>query len=294
MPRHEIVVSTENTHYLAWQAMLFHYSCVKHLGRPPIIVVHKDDEPLLAGFERIQASGGRIQIAPNYRIENGVHYPPRNTAGTLRHVEADADYLVLCDCDMIFLQSLPFDDLMLTSRQVSFDYVGYLIPDAPQYQPYLDDVCRVVKVSPKKLRSIEINGGVPHVIPAQWQQPLSDAWFELMALFPNEGHANQVPPQKVWLAATWAIVIAMHRLKLKPVITQLCTSNGNEADPLPPLTATGPKMLHYCYGGSGFQKREYFTQEDVDKNVWAVRRNDGTVAGAIRQQLRDARKFYGL
>lgn len=294
MPRHEIVVSTENTHYLAWQAMLFHYSCVKHLGRPPIIVVHKDDEPLLSGFERIRAAGGRIQTAPNYRVENGDLYPPRNTAGTLRHVETDAEYLVLCDCDMIFLQPLPFEDLMLTSRQVSFDFVGYLVPDAPQYQPFLDNVCRTVGVAPENLRRVEINGGVPHVIPAQWQRPLSDEWFELMALFPNEERDDQCPPQKVWLAATWAIVIAMHRLGLEPVSTRLCTSNGHEADPLPPLNATGPKMLHYCYGGPGFHKREYFSQADAEQNVWDVRPNDGTLAGIIRQQLRDVRQYYGL
>ena len=294
MPRHEFVVATENIPYLAWQAMLFHYSCVRHMGVAPIIVVHKDDEPLHPGFERIQAAGGQVQTAPNYRIVNGVYYPPRNTAGTLRHVQTDAEYIVLCDSDMIFLQPLPLKDLLLKPRQVSFDFVSYLVPDGPQYQPYLDNICRSVGVDPKKLRTLEINGGVPHVIPTRWQQPLSNEWFELMSLFPNEPLGEGCQPQSVWLAATWSIVIAMHRLKLKPVMTRFCTSNAHESQPLPSLTPDGPKMLHYCYGGSGFNKRDYFHSIDAEQNVWAVPPDDGTIAGAIRQHLRDARQFYGL
>src|SRR5262245_51510471 len=111
MPRFELVVSAENNAYLAWQAMLFHYSCLQHQRQAPIVVVHKDDEPLFPGFERIRAAGGIVQTAPNYRKYGGVNYPPRNTAATLRHVVSDADYVVVFDPDMIFLQPLPLDNL---------------------------------------------------------------------------------------------------------------------------------------------------------------------------------------
>ena len=46
-PRFDFVVSAENNYYLAWQAMLFHFSCLKHTGRAPIIVVHGDEPELL-------------------------------------------------------------------------------------------------------------------------------------------------------------------------------------------------------------------------------------------------------
>src|SRR5438132_770018 len=96
-PCFQVVVSAENNTYLVWQAMLFHYSCLRYLGHAPIIVVHTDGEPLLPGFACITAAGGVVQTAPNYRRVGGVNYPPRNTAGTLRHVQTDAEYLVLCD-----------------------------------------------------------------------------------------------------------------------------------------------------------------------------------------------------
>ena len=305
MPRHEIVVSTENNHYLVWQAMLFHFSCVTHLGRPPIVMVHKHDEPLLAGFERIRASGGIVQTAPSYRDINGVLYPPRNTAGTLRHVETEADYIVLCDPDMLFLQPFPFDELMLTGRQVSFDFVGYLAPEAAVYQPTLDNVCRAAGLAPEKLRQPVVNGGVPHVIPTVWQKQLSDEWFELMELFPTIGAprteaggdgsaASDTAPHKDWLATMWAVVMAMHRLNLEPVPTNLCVTNCGEDRLLPPLEAAGPRMLHYCYGGPGFDKRRFGSPPDSAAAVWNVPPDDGTISGAIRRQLREARRFYGL
>ncbi len=305
MPRHEIVVSTENNHYLAWQAMLFHYSCLKQHGRPPIVMVHKQDEPLLPGFERIRASGGIVQTAPSYREIDGVHYPPRNTAGSLRHVETDADYIVLCDPDMLFLQPLPFQELTFTNRQVSFDFAGYLEPDADVYQPTLDNVCRAAGIAPEKLRRPIVNGGVPHVIPTILQKPLSDEWFELMELFPTLGtppsetdndspSANGVDPHKDWLATMWAVVMAMHRLNLEPLMTKLCVTNCYGEDSLPPLDAAGPRILHFCYGGSGFDKRQFSSSNDSDTAVWNVPPSDSTINGAIRRQLREASQYYGI
>lgn len=304
MPRHEIVVSTENNPYMAWQAMLFHYSCVTHLGRTPIVVVHKGDELLLPGFERIRASGGIVQTAPNYRVVDGVLYAPRNTAGSLRHVETDAEFIVLCDPDMLFLQSFPFDELTLGSRQVSFDFVGYLDPAIAAHQPALDDVCRAAGIAPEKLRHPVVNGGVPHVIPAVWQGKLSDEWFELMELFPtiDPSHSDfgrtapcpdEAVPQKDWIVTMWAIVMALHRLNLEPVVTKLCVTNCHEG-PLPPLDVAGPKMLHYCYGGPGFEKRIFEESHDAEEAVWIVPPDDGTISGAIRRQLREAGRFYGL
>lgn len=294
MPRHEIVVCTENNHYLVWQTMLFHFSCVTHLGRAPIVMVHQQGEPLLPGFERIRDTGGRLQLAPSYSNSHGVYYPPRNTAGSLKHVETDADYIVLCDSDMLFLQPLSFDELTLSDRQMSFDFVGYLQPDVPEYQPTLDNVCRQAGLDPRRLRQPVVDGGVPHVIPTRWQGPLSESWLELMELFPADSTADSGEASKTWLTAMWALVMAMHRLELEPVTTRLCLSNHLEDQPLPPLGPAGPKMLHYCYGAERFNKRNYATPEAAESHVWNVPDDDGSIAGAIRQQLRDARKFYGI
>lgn len=296
MPRHQLVISTENNHYLVWQAMLFHFSCMKHHGQPPIVVVHKQDEPLLSGFERIRDAGGVVQTAPTYRDRNGVHYPPRNTAGSLRHVVADADYLVLCDPDMFLLQPLPFADLTLEQRQVSFDFVGYLNPDAEVYQPMLDNVCHEIGFAPERLRQPLVDGGVPHVIPMAWQESLSSEWFEVMEQFPTivPSPPDVGVPRKDWLATMWALVIAMHRLELEPVMTNLCVTNCQEDQSPPALVPQGPALMHYCYGGPGFNKRCFATSSGADTEVWNVPAEDDTVSGLIRRQLHEARDFYGL
>ena len=305
MPRHEIVVCTENNHYMAWQSMLFHPSCVRLLGQAPIFMVHTTDQPLLPGFERIRAAGGRLQMAPNYREINGVSYPPRNTSGTLRHVQTDADYIVLCDPDMVFLQPWPWTELTLKEHQISFDLVGDMDPDRAVYQPSLDDVCRRAGVDPQRLRNPLFNGGVPHVIPIRQQQPLSELWLEMMELFPNvppvpitdggtPSRGSQLGKKQEWLCSMWALIIAAERLNLEPVLTRHCISTLFGGRPLPPLTTAGPWMIHYCYDEDGFRKRGYNTAVAAERDVWTVAPDDGTVCGNIRAQLLQAREFYGL
>ncbi len=302
---HEIVVSTENNPYQVWQAMLFHASCVRYLGQVPIVVVHTDGQPLLPGFNRIRDAGGHIQTAPNYRQLNGVNYPPRNTAATLRHVQTDAEYIVLCDPDMVFLQPLLWHELNLAEHQISFEFVGYMDPDISKYQPTLDDVCRRAGVDPELLRNPQTNGGVPHVIPTRHQRTLSDLWLELMELFPsispcppNEPGARprecHIGPQKDWLCTMWALIMAARRLNLKPVLTQMCITTQNGGQPLPPVNAAGPRMIHYCYQDRSFDKHLFDTPEAAECGVWNVPGDDGSVCGNIRGQLRQACEFYGL
>lgn len=305
MPRFEVVVSTENNPYMVWQAMLFHASCVRHLGRAPIVMVHNDGRPLLDGFEKIRAAGGRIQTAPDYRVVNGVNYPPRNTAATLKHVVADSDYLVLCDPDMVFLQPLPWKRLALDDRQVSFDFVGYLDASVEAYQPAVDDVCRQVKIDPQRLRNPLYNGGVPHVIPIRQQQPLSELWLNLMEQFPDVAPCSpeipgarprgcHVGPQKDWLSTMWALVMAVERLELQPVLTRLCVTTQNGGHPLPSNEALGPCLIHYCYENAGFKKHQYDTLEAAQRTVWQVAEGDSSICGNVRDQLRWACDFYRL
>ena len=57
----DVVTSVQNHPYNAWQAMLLHYTCCKHLRRAPLVVVHAPrEQPLDPGFERIREAGGRI------------------------------------------------------------------------------------------------------------------------------------------------------------------------------------------------------------------------------------------
>ena len=124
-PTFDFVISVENSHYMAWQAMLFHYSCLEQTGRAPIIVVHGDESPLLPEFELIKKKGGRIQRARNFRHDGGVEYAVRNTAGTLCSVQADADFLIICDPDFVFLAPPSFDRYCVARDAVSVDEIGH-------------------------------------------------------------------------------------------------------------------------------------------------------------------------
>lgn len=302
----EIVVSTENNHYMVWQAMLFHASCMRHLGQAPIVMVHQHaGDSLLPGFQQIQATGGRVQTAPDFRQVDGVNYPPRNTAASLKYVQTDADFIVLCDPDMIFLQSPPWANLGLTERQVSFEAVGYLNPDVEIYQPAVNDSARRAGVDPAGLRNPAFNGGVPHVIPRKHQQRLSQHWLEIMELFPNVPPAPlddpgarprgcHIGPQKDWLCTMWALAMACLRLDLEPIQTRYCITTQNGGRPLPEVTSGGPCMIHYCYQDYGFGKHSYDTEESARATVWNQPEDDGTVCGKIRSQLRDACEFYGI
>ena len=84
--RYRIVVSAENTPYMAWQAKLFHFSCVSHLNHSPIFIVHECGSKWRRDFQELADAGAIVSRAPSYRItSNGDDYPPRNAAGTLLH-----------------------------------------------------------------------------------------------------------------------------------------------------------------------------------------------------------------
>lgn len=301
-PTVEVVASTENTHYMMWQAMLFHYSCVKHLGQVPTIVVHHDGEPLLPGFERIAQRGGRIQAAPNYRAHKGVDYPPRNSAGSLLQLQTDADFVFLCDPDMIFLHRIPFEKYLLREDQISFDAVEYLIPKKAEFEGQLESICDRAGVPLQTLFDRPISGGVPHMIPRSKQRAVSQDWFDCMELFPTfdlgpdfeRPRELRAVPHQFWTTTMWALVLTAHRLKLEAVITHHCVLNywGSAALPVP--GADGPSMIHYCYSNEGFDKRAHHDALAAERTVWNLPPDDGTISGAIRGQLRAAREYFEI
>ena len=111
--RYRIVVSAENTPYLAWQAKLFHFSCVSRLNDSPIFIVHEHGSKWRRDFQELADAGAIVSRAPSYRItSNGDDYAPRNTAGTLLHAaelcSAKDEFIVLFDPDMIFVRQPNF------------------------------------------------------------------------------------------------------------------------------------------------------------------------------------------
>lgn len=302
----EIVVCSANTTYLVWQAMLFHYSCVTYAGRVPIIVVHKNaHEELLSGYQRIRDAGGIVQIAPDYQSFGGVNYPPRNTPAALRHVETSASNIVLCDADMIFLNDHPLDVWCSLARQVTFDAVPYLNAEGPRHREMLQDVCPKAGVDYQQLVDTPLSGGVPHCLPADLRRELADDWLACIERFPTiDPYPTEVAgapsrrldsgPQKPWLTAMWALVLAIHRLGLATSMTRSCVSNLKGERFIESLDPPNPDMIHYCYDHAGFNKHNYHTDDAAERKVWQQPAGDGSICGAIRRQISEARQFYGL
>ena len=293
----DIIISAGNNPYQLWQAMLFHYSCWKHQGQIPLIVVHNGDEPLLEGFNRIAEVGGRVQPAPDYRDRDGLVYSPRNTPVALRRAETDAGFVMLCEPDMVFLRPIDFSSIDLTLLTITLDRLTYLDAEREEYQPALDVVAEQSGIDAKVLRARPLNGGVPHILPTELKKEFSELWLGGIDRFVeyakrNPGNRSNEPSIH-WVSGMWSTVLAIHRMELKPTFTDFCISNAEGDQLVQPLVESHP-LIHYCYGDAGFNKREYIDYDAALNRVWQVPSDDGTINGAIRGQLREAREFYGL
>ena len=51
-------------------------------------------------------------------------------------------------------------------------------------------------------------------------------------------------------------------------------------------------MIHYCYSTPGFDKRRYLDAAGAERDVYDLPPDDGSISGAIRAQLREARDYY--
>jgi hypothetical protein len=247
-PTFDLVLSAENNPYQMWQAMLFHYSCMTHQHVAPLVIVHKRDEPLLEGFQRIAAAGGRVQVVGNFREVGGFDYPPRNTPASLRLAETDAEYVVLCEPDMVFLKPMGLEQLTIGANNVTFDRLTYLDAERAEYQPALDEVCRRLDVDPQVLRTQPINGGVPHIVATRRKAEFADEWtrgLELFVQIAGERAKEEKEPMEInWVSGMWSTVLAMHRLRLEPVFTQFCISNEKGTQPLLTIGPGDPAIIH--------------------------------------------------
>jgi hypothetical protein len=279
---------------MAWQCMLFHHSCRIHLGRTPIFVVHGDEEALVPGFEAIERKGGRIQRAPNFR-DTGFTYACRNTIHTLDLVRSDADYIALCDPDMIFLRQTDFDGLtgQMAADEVSLDRVAYLYLEHSFEQP-IRDVCEHAGIDFATVAAEPLSGGVPYVVPNGLRGKLCTDWSTLTDLCWEKIAKVRGPDSSdAWVAVMWGFVLAVRKQGLKARVTEFCINNLDNPE-LPSDRDSGPAMVHYCYCHESWSKRRYLGTVDDCDPVWASTAPEGTVNGAICRQLASAAKFFGV
>jgi hypothetical protein len=263
-----VIASVEDKPYMAWQAKLFHHSCVTASGAAPVIFVHGMRAEPHPYFVDIVKSGGVVYSAPNYRMSEvtGRSYSPRNTAGTLIHAaelcERDDTYFVLCDSDMLLVRTPEFEPAL------SGDHYDYLHYDLPSVR----DAAARLAIAPELLaaQGDSLRVGVPYVIPSSSARALGEAWLEAIDAFAEHD----------WVDGMYAFGLAALRLGLPVRTTRHMVSNVSSD------TALDAPMIHYCYGDAQWNKRDYI-RADQAAGVWRPPTSGapGTVLAEIARQL---------
>lgn len=273
--RYHFVVSAENCSYVAWQCKLFHYSCVTRLGIRPVFIVHELDEEWHPYYAEIVAAGGIVRSAPSYRrTKNGDDYCPRNTAGTLLQASAidynGEDFIVLCDPDMIFLRRPALPRTLAAEQCAHVDYDTEDVRNAARHLGIASDLL--------DRRKREVECSVPHVIPVNDAGRIAEAWLEAIDAF-EPGN---------WQISMYAFGLALIRLRLRLRLTRMVALNDHH-----PQNVGNADIIHYSYGQKKWDKRHYWTHENVS-NVWkpTVRYPRRTVMGEIISQIKEANAFY--
>ena len=123
-----------------------------------------------------------------------------------------------------------------------------------------------------------LQSGVPHVVPAAIARPFAETWLEAIDAFDGRGYVDSM----------YAFGLAAAALELEVVCTQHMITNFDHD-----RSASDADMIHYGYGDARWDKRCYLRGDQIDR-VWSpsIEADDGTVLGAIVQQLREARDWY--
>jgi hypothetical protein len=272
--RYRIVVSAENSPYLAWQAKLFHFSCVSRLNRSPIVIVHDRGSKWRHDFRELSDAGAIVSRAPSYRItSNGDDYPPRNTAGTLLRAahlcSAKDEFIVLCDPDMIFVRQPDF------SRNLSGEYYGYLNYDRKPVRRAARKIG--IRLETLDRQKEELCCGVPYVIPVAAAKQLADAWLQAIDAF----------SPRHWDDQMHAFGLAVVKLGLRVTLTHVMNHNHW------PDAMLDRDVIHYCYGDRTWNKRSFSTTRQARK-VWspAAATQQGTILAELFSQITEATDFY--
>lgn len=274
MNKHHIVVSAENTPYLAWQCKLFYFSCVTRLKHQPIVIVHTTARDWHPDFYELAKAGCAVHSAPNYRTYGGGDdLPGRNHPGSLIKAAEICDgrdeFIVLCDPDMIFVRSAEFLDCL------SADFSSFMDYD----QDYIEEARLKFGVKRNELdaKKEKLTVAVPYVVPTALASEFGQTWLEAIDAFSSHK----------WEDVMYAFGLTVVKLGLEIEMTHLTDTNYWHDEPVK------APMIHYAYGDERWTKRNYFTDEEVPA-VWhpEVKAGKGTILSEVLSQIRQAGDFY--
>lgn len=271
----DVVVSAENTHYLAWQTHLFCYSSLTYLRQAPIVIVHGTDRPLLPEFAVLERFGCRVLEVPSYaRTPAGTLCQTRNASATLL-LAADVaahDHVLLCDPDMCFTGALEYRTAVAANYYRFVDYGDRRVRGVLRHVGLADRVGALNAGS---------KFGPPYFVARSITARLGQRWLDVFDLFE--------PPQ--WMDSMPAFGIAVALEGLEAEATDIVSTNLSPREPLP-----AGRIIHYCYGDDGWDKRIWFasgsplSRPDTADPVAPP----GSLLEELVRQIREARRFFGV
>jgi hypothetical protein len=269
MVEYQIVVSAENSPYMAWQIALFCYSALTNAAAKvkPIVVVHGPPEPLLPAFRLVHAAGCHVVRAKQYwGLPGRREYRPGNTIMTLlaalRHLQCD--HMLLCDPDMIF------------NRPPVYDYP--FCADEYDYMDYTQDPVRAAieraRLPESAARELTENSrfGVPYLIPAVSGARIGLRWLQVMDFF----------SEPRWEDVMYAFGIAAMAEGLAVRRTRFVEHN------LRPMNPSVKEMIHYCYGDKTWSKRKFCPLRELG----GIQAPLGSIMGQIINQLSLSAEYF--
>lgn len=270
----QIVVSSENTPYLAWQTQLFCASAISRVGQPPLVIVHQaSEEPLLAEFQMLNQHGCRIIAAPSYRKHPKGNYPPRNEIGsllTLASLDVGSSHILFCEADMLFVRP-PTCVPGLTGEH--YTYLHYK-------EERIRRVATIFGLGNEIGRLNEAYAiGVPYLLPTSKLYVVARRWLEVLDAFQC----------LEWIDIMYAFGMTLALENLECEITHMMHTNEYQDD------IVTRDIIHYGYGDSTWSKRAY-------RNVSPLQLPDhglahgrtGSILAEIMMQIREARTRFHL
>lgn len=269
----EIVVSSENTPYLAWQTQLFCYSALSRLQKYPTVIVHGTADPLRHEFRALSTCGFRVERAPSFSAHPRAFYPARNEVGSLwflaNTLPWDSPYLLFCEPDMLFTSSPTYHGELAAEHYSYLDYS----------QPRIMSVARKFNVGHEIHRANKTKKvGVPYLLPGRCLGRVANRWLEVLDTFDDV----------TWIDIMYAFGICLMVERLEVAQTELVQDNHL---PLAPLSAS---IIHYCYGDFIWDKRRFMgSQSPLDASSRCrVFGGPGTVLRELVTQINEAKTFF--
>ncbi len=288
---YDIVLSAENNDFMAWQCLVFHHSCITHVGKAPIVVVHGDEPELVDGFAWLEQAGGSVQRAPNFRHYGDIMYAPWNQLKTVELAVSDEPWLVFADTDMVFLDQVDFTPQLaaLGPRSVGLDRVPFLVVNDTN-RTIVADGCQHAGVALDAIEDRPVTGATPYLIANSARGELCAAWELSTKRYLEKSFAfhNGYDPG-VWISSMWGLALAVHALDWDFVLSEQCVHTLQD----PEVNPAERPILHYSYGIDHFNKRRFNRRDRYDE-LWTVVGKPGHTSGAVCDAIRAAGAHFGL